>query len=107
MSVYKKLVRDKIPQIIEESGKSFTMRILDPNEHLVEIKNKMQEEMLEFQEAANVQESLDELADIVELVHAALDVYGVSYKELEGVRQRKKEKRGGFNERIFLMEVED
>lgn len=107
MPVYKKLVRDKIPQMIEESGKSFTMSILPPDKRLGEIKNKMKEEAIEFQEATNKQDTVEELADIVELVHAALDVYGISYEELEAFRQRKKEKRGGFAEGIYLMEVED
>lgn len=107
MPVFNKLVRDNIPQIIEASGKSFTMRMLAPKEQLGEIKNKMQEEVLEFQQAANEQEAIEELADILELVHASLNVYGVSYEELEAVRQRKKEKRGGFAEGVYLMEVED
>ena len=107
ISVYNKLVRDRIPQIIEASGKTCTTRILDPSEHLHEIKTKMQEEALEFQQAANDKDAIEELADILELVHAALDVYGVSFDVLEEVRQHKKDKRGGFAEGIYLIEVED
>lgn len=107
MPVYNKLVRDKIPQIIEASGKTCTTRNLAPREHLGEIKNKMQEEVLEFQQAANEKDAIEELADILELVHSALDVYGVSYEELEAVRQQKKDKRGGFAEGVYLIEVED
>ena len=107
MPVYKKLVRDKIPQIIEASGKSFTMRILTPNEHVGEIKNKLQEEVLEFQQAVHKKNAVEELADILELVHASLNVYGVSYEELEAVRLHKKDKRGGFADGVYLIEVED
>lgn len=67
----------------------------------------MQEEALEFQQATNSQEGIEELADIVELVHAALKVYGVSYEEMEEVRQQKKGQRGGFEKGIYLVEVED
>ncbi|KOS68959.1 phosphoribosyl-ATP pyrophosphohydrolase [Lysinibacillus contaminans] len=107
MPVYNKLVRDRIPHIVEESGKTCTTRILAPSEHLGEIKNKMQEEMLEFQQAANEMDAIEELADILELMHAALEVYGFSYEELEAVRHHKKDKRGGFAEGVYLIEVED
>lgn len=107
MPVFNKLVRDNIPQILEASGKTFTMRILASSEHLGEIKNKMLEESLEFQQASTKKDEIEELADILELVHAALHVYGVSYEELEAVRQQKGNKRGGFAEGVYLMEVED
>lgn len=107
MPIYNKLVRDRIPQIIEASGKTCTTRVLAPSEHLGEIKTKMQEEALEFLKAANEKDAIEELADILELVHAALQVYGVSYDELEAVRQQKKDKRGGFAEGVYLIEVED
>ena len=67
----------------------------------------MQEEALEFKEAATEKEAIEELADILELVHAAIYVYGVPYEELEAVRQHKKDKRGGFAEGVYLIEVED
>lgn len=107
MPIYNKLVRDLIPQVIEADGKTCVTRVLAPSEHLGEIKAKMQEEALEFQEATSPKEAVEELADIVELVHAALHVYGVSFHQLEQVRVQKKEKRGGFSEGIYLIEVED
>lgn len=107
MPVYNKLVRDFIPQVIEEDGKTCVTKVLEPSEHLGEIKLKMQEEALEFKEAAVQQDAVEELADILELVHAALHVYGVSYEELEQVRIKKKDKRGGFSQGIYLIEVED
>ncbi|WP_371683865.1 phosphoribosyl-ATP pyrophosphohydrolase [Rummeliibacillus sp. TYF005] len=67
----------------------------------------MQEEALEFKEATVQKDAIEELADVLELVHAALDIYNVSYQELEQVRLAKKEKRGGFSEGIYLVEVED
>lgn len=88
MPTYNKLVRHRIPQVIEASGKTCTTKILASNELLEEIQAKMQEEALEFQEAATEKDAIEELADILELVHAALQVYGVSYEELETVRQR-------------------
>lgn len=107
MPVYNKLVRDLIPQVIEKSGSKFSTRVLDPSEHLTEIKNKLHEEVKEFAETDNRQDALEELADILELIHAALPIHEATYEELEKIRIAKKEKRGGFKEGIYLVEVED
>ncbi|MGE7934008.1 nucleoside triphosphate pyrophosphohydrolase [Viridibacillus arvi] len=107
MPTYNKLVRDLIPQVIEKSGKECTTRILAPKEYLTELKIKMLEEALEFKESEEQKDSVEELADILELVHASLTVYGVSFEELEQIRLSKKEERGGFSEGIYLLVVED
>ncbi|WP_144511440.1 nucleoside triphosphate pyrophosphohydrolase [Bacillus sp. FJAT-22090] len=107
MPIYNKLVRDKIPQVIEKSGSKFTTHILDQSEHLTEIKKKLYEEVQEFQETMNHQDALEELADILELIHAALPIHDATFEDLEKIRINKKEKRGGFKEGIYLIEVED
>ncbi|KOS63459.1 nucleoside triphosphate pyrophosphohydrolase [Lysinibacillus agricola] len=107
MPVYNKLVRDLIPQIIEAGGKTCSIRVLEQGEHLEEIKAKMQEEALEFLEAVSPKEAIEELADMLELVHAALQMYGVSYEQLEQLRIQKKMQRGGFSKGIYLVEVKE
>ncbi|MER2007393.1 MAG: nucleoside triphosphate pyrophosphohydrolase [Psychrobacillus sp.] len=107
MPVYNKLVRDLIPQVIEKSGSKFSTRILDKSEHLTEVKNKLYEEVKEFEATDNRKDALEELADILELIHVALPIHEATYEELEQIRLAKKEKRGGFKEGIYLIEVED
>ncbi|MFJ3389876.1 MULTISPECIES: phosphoribosyl-ATP pyrophosphohydrolase [unclassified Lysinibacillus] len=107
MSIYNKLVRDLIPQVIEEQGKTCSIRVLEQGEHLEEIKVKMQEEALEFLEAASPKEAVEELADILELVHTAIQMYDVPYEQLEQIRTQKKSQRGGFSKGIYLVEVKD
>ncbi|MFJ7405899.1 MULTISPECIES: phosphoribosyl-ATP pyrophosphohydrolase [unclassified Lysinibacillus] len=107
MPVYNKLVRDQILEIIEADGLKFNARILEPQELLVEVKAKMMEEAKEFHEADRVQEGVEELADILELIHTALNALGVSYEDLEVIREQKKAKRGGFEKAIYLIDVED
>lgn len=107
MPVYNKLVRDLIPEVVRKDGKKCLTRVLAPEEHLGEIKLKLQEEALEFKEATIQKDAVEELADVLELVHAALDVYNVSFQELEQFRIAKKEKRGGFSQGIYLIEIED
>ncbi|MFC4713429.1 phosphoribosyl-ATP pyrophosphohydrolase [Planococcus dechangensis] len=107
MPVYNKLVRDKIPQVIDKSGLQFKTRILSEEEYQAEVVKKLTEELQEFQEANNPEDAIEELADILELIHAAAEMNGSSFEEVEEVRVKKGEKRGGFKERIFLIEVED
>lgn len=107
MPIYNKLVRDNILEIIKAEGLSYSAKILTSDELLLEIKAKMTEEAHEFMEAVEKKEAVEELADILELIHASLGVYGVDFEELEDIRQKKKEKRGGFEKAIYLIEVED
>lgn len=100
---YNKLVRDLIPQIIEKDGKKvkFT-RIIGPklNEALV---NKLNEEGQEFLEAMN----MEELADILEIVHALIELNDFQLGDVEQIRKSKREQRGAFKEGFFLEHVID
>lgn len=107
MPIYNKLVRDRIPEIILKQGKALSTRILENKEYLTELRTKLQEETNEFLEAESSVEAVEELADIMELLHALAEVLGVTTEQLEQVRAEKAEKRGGFKERIYLIEVED
>ncbi len=107
MPVYNKLVRDRIPEIIEMSGKVFTTRILEEDDYLIEINKKMHEELAEYEEATSNEDSVEELADLLELIYAAANTYGTTIEELEKIRIHKAKIRGGFEERIFLVDVED
>lgn len=107
MPTYNKLVRDNIPQVIEKTNKQFSTRVLSKEEYMLEVKKKMNEELEEYQEAATNEEAVEELADILELIHAAAKIHGATIEQLEEIRRAKAEKRGGFEKRIFLIEVED
>lgn len=107
MPVYNKLVRDFIPQIIEKTGKQYDTRILEQEEYITALKTKLGEEVEEYLEASNDQDSLEELADVLELLHALAKTHGASIEQVEAIRQQKAEKRGGFEERVYLIEVED
>ncbi|RAZ81130.1 nucleoside triphosphate pyrophosphohydrolase [Planococcus halotolerans] len=107
MPTYNKLVRDHIPQVIEKTNKQFSTRVLSKEEYMVEVKKKLNEELEEYQEATTNEEAVEELADILELMYAAVKIHGATIEQLEEVRRSKAEKRGGFEKRIFLIEVED
>jgi predicted house-cleaning noncanonical NTP pyrophosphatase (MazG superfamily) len=107
MPIYNKLVRDLIPQVIEKTGARFSTRILSEEEYRIEVKKKLSEELKEYNEAQTNEEAVEELADILELLRAAVKTHGSSIEKLEEVRKSKAAKRGGFEKRIFLIEVED
>jgi predicted house-cleaning noncanonical NTP pyrophosphatase (MazG superfamily) len=107
MPVYNKLVRDLIPEVIKGNGKQFSIRILENEEYIKELKNKIFEELNEYINAENDKEAIEELADLLEIIHALTACHGANIKIVEKVRQEKAKKRGGFKEKIFLIEVED
>ncbi len=98
---YNKLVRDKIPEIIEASGKTCETEILSDAEYLKMVDAKLDEELAEYHQDQN----LEELADLTEVIHAAVIARGYSLEDLERVRAEKYEKRGGFSKKILLKEV--
>lgn len=107
MPIYNKLVRDRIPEVIESTGKKFTTRILDNEEYIKELKNKSFEELNEYVNTENDKDAVEELADLLEIIHALAECHGANFQQVEQVRQEKAEKRGGFKEKIFLIDVED
>ena len=98
-----KLVRDKIPQIIVDAGKRPITEILDQERYLEELDKKLEEEVAEYQ----ADKSIEEMADVLEVLFAICDARGYSVDELMRVREEKCEKRGGFKERVYLMGCEE
>lgn len=107
MPVYNKLVRDLIPQVIQGSGKECRTRILDEEEYKQELIIKLKEESEEYFTAQNPKESLEELADMLEVIRALAAVHGSSWEELDALREKKAEARGGFADRVYLIDVTD
>ena len=100
---YNKLVRDKIPEIIEMSGKRCVIETLTDEDYLKMLDAKLDEELAEYHQDQN----LEELDDLLEVIYACAVAHGYSVAELEQVRVDKAAKRGGFVERILLKEVNE
>ena len=101
ISKYDKLVRDRIPEIIEGSGKRCIYSTLSEEEYLAKLDEKLNEELAEYQES----KSMEELADLLEVIRAVATARGSSIEEVEAIRRDKVAKRGGFVKRILLGEV--
>jgi predicted house-cleaning noncanonical NTP pyrophosphatase (MazG superfamily) len=107
MPTYNKLVRDRIPEIIEKSGKRFRTEVLDASTYEKELRVKLNEEKDELLQAETTEERVEEMADLLEVVYALSRHYGVEPDEIERVRERKYQERGGFAKKILLIDVED
>lgn len=98
---YDKLIRDKIPEIIEAKGSKAIVEVLDDDRFQQYLNLKLIEELKEYQESGSV----EELADLVEVVYALLESKGVPLEQFERVRVAKAEERGAFKKRLLLKEV--
>ena len=100
---YHKLVRDRIPEIIEAAGKRCVCAPLSDGEYLAMLDEKLNEELAEYQES----KSMEELADLLEVIRAVAAARGSSIDEVEAIRREKAAARGGFEKKILLTEVTD
>lgn len=99
---YDKLIRDKIPQIIEATGGVCRTEILEEGQYLSRLEEKLSEEVGEYLESGEA----EELADILEVVEALGRSRGCSWEALLRIKQEKKDKRGGFEKRLLLKQVD-
>ncbi len=99
---YNKLVRDKIVENIKNSGRNPSYRIMDNEEYLKELNKKLLEEAHEFVE----ENSIEELADVFEVIESIIKIKNINIEEVRKYQQIKKEKNGGFDKKIYLINVE-
>ena len=96
MAHYEKLVRDKIPEILDAKGVPYEKRVASDAEYRAELIKKLLEEAQEFSEAG----SGEELADVLEVVTALRML--PEYADVEAIQTAKREERGGFRERLIV-----
>ena len=101
MILYDKLIRDKIPEIINSKGKNYAIRIAGDMEYKNMLRRKLLEEAEEFQD----EPCKEELADVLEVFYAILQAEGFSLDDIEKIRRKKDDERGAFNKKIILEKV--
>ena len=101
--VHNKLVRDRIPEIIEASGRTCITEVLPNDAYIQALDAKLNEELAEYQQS----KSLEELADLLEVMGAVVKARGYTWDDLTRVRKEKRAQRGAFEQRIFLKEVSE
>ena len=103
MIEYNKLIRDKIPEIIEQSGKKCIVEVMDNDTYIEYLDQKLNEELAEYQQ----DKSIEELADLLEVMYAVVVARGYSVEDLERIRLEKAEKRGAFEKKLLLKSVSE
>ncbi len=101
MKIYNKLVRDNIPEIIENANKKYDIHYANKEEVMTLLETKLKEETSEFLQEKNI----EELADILEVIFALNSSLGYSKKDLLNKREEKRKARGGFEKGIVLEKV--
>jgi predicted house-cleaning noncanonical NTP pyrophosphatase (MazG superfamily) len=100
--VYNKLVRDRIPEIIEAAGKQCAVEALSEKKYQQALRQKLIEEAHEAAEADN-QELTKELADLLEVIDALMEVHQINPATVRAEQEHRRAERGGFEQRIFLL----
>lgn len=103
---YNKLVRDYIPQIIEAQGKKVNYRVLNDEEFIQALKQKVIEEAYELDKAVTQDEILEEFADIYTVLSYIGTHYNFKYDDVRCYMAGKDYTKGGFEQRYFLESVE-
>lgn len=101
--IYDKLVRDKELDFIRDEGKAVCFRVLSDKEFVEYLKKKLHEEVAEFCKS----ESIEEIADIYEVLFTIIDALGYDDKSVFDTGVAKRKTHGGFDNKLCLIEVED
>ena len=99
--VFNKLVRDNIPNIIDNNGEVAVTRVLDEEKYKKELYKKLLEEANEVINSTE-EETLEELADVLEILSSIASLNNKSIEDIIEIARMKREKRGGFQKRLFL-----
>ncbi|CRX38244.1 nucleoside triphosphate pyrophosphohydrolase [Estrella lausannensis] len=96
-----KLIRDYLPDIMRNKGILVHERVMEQEEFIAKLKDKLQEEAAEVKHAKNVNELTEELADMLEVIHSLSKATGIPLERLEKARYAKKQEKGGFDRKIY------
>jgi len=105
MREFNKLVRDNIKDIIEKNGEIIYTKVLDDKEYKNELNKKLLEEASEVINSKTKDELIEELAGLSEVILAIAKANDIIYEDIEKTREKKKEEKGGFDKKIFLIKT--
>lgn len=101
-----KLVRDKLPQIMGSSGVQMNERVMNNEEYLKRLKDKLLEESQEVMASTCEKEMCEEMADLYEVMSATLKIYGLNFEVIQNLALKKRNEKGGFDNKIYCDYVE-
>jgi predicted house-cleaning noncanonical NTP pyrophosphatase (MazG superfamily) len=103
---YNKLIRDRIPEIILQDGRRYSVEEMSEEEYVQALKDKLVEEA---QEAARAkpEELVKELADLYEVVDSLMEARRIDQEVVFAEQRKRRQSRGGFNRRLRLLWTEE
>ena len=104
--IYNKLVRDRIPEIVENDHKTCVTRTLNDEEYLKCLKSKLLEEYYAVIDAEG-EDIKKEIADVLEVLEALENTLHIDHQEVLSIKQKKAHSNGAFDKKIYLEYVED
>lgn len=96
-----KLVRDKVPEVLDSKGLKYSAHVAEDGEYWQKLKEKLEEEVNEYLTS----EKEAELADILEVFEAIIRFKKINLQELNKIKLAKTKQKGGFSKRIILEKV--
>ena len=99
---FEKLVRDRIPEIMDGAGVGYEVGTLEPDAFREALLAKVVEEAEELREAASRGEVVKEIADVFEVLDALMALEGIDAGEVREVQAARRRDRGGFERRLVL-----
>lgn len=100
MKIFRKLVRDNVPEIMKMEGKNPIIRVLKDKEYIAALENKLLEEVQELRSAKEDPE--EEIADIYEVLDAFIEARGFTKAGISEIQEKKRRERGGFSKKLFM-----
>ena len=107
MITYNKLVRDNKIENIENDWGTAVYHIATAEEFEIKLKEKLVEESKELNQAKNIEEIKNELADVLKVTQEIMKLYTISKEEIIEIMKKKDEKAGAFDKRIILEEASE
>jgi len=101
-----KLIRDKTPALLECKGIVVHAKAMTDQEFISKLKDKILEEAQEVLETSSPDELCEELADVLEVVHALSKASGLTIQQIEQRRLKKREIKGGFENKIYNSSIQ-
>jgi predicted house-cleaning noncanonical NTP pyrophosphatase (MazG superfamily) len=101
-TTYGKLIRDRIPEILEAEGLRYEIGRLDDEAFKAALLAKLVEEAGEAADAADADALARELADLYEVIDAVIELHGLDPAAVRALQARRREERGGFERRLAL-----
>ena len=101
-TIYNKLIRDRIPEIIKAAGKQYEAVLMTDDEYVQALRSKLVEEAQEVKEAAE-NDLINELADLQEVMTALMMAYSINQAQVREAQDARRNERGGFEKRLKLL----